>query len=187
MDGIAFKDNSEARNNDAWKNLIPHLAEEFDLYSWLYDCQASWDVSDLDYTAIDKLADHCLMDHPDFEMTSIHIIKKGYFRKAFPLLNVDEWTYLLGFKDIDNDLDKILQDFNLIDGFLSPGIFEFLNLYEGILIAQIDGWWECFPSDHLLMKNFSSELLSTNTNSDKWIKFDKDNKTDIYPNFDRNN
>jgi hypothetical protein len=110
------------------------------------------------------------------------LIDAGMFSKVIPYLQLDEWTYLIGFRPLSGSPGEAANDPDLISP-LGAGFFESLSRHQATALCYIDGWWECFPATSPLLKDAGPGLRRAPTHSEKWLRWPEDRATPLYPAF----
>ena len=177
MDGIAFSDSELPA-------LLPHDLAEYDHCHWLIATQAGWshrEGSPCDtWEALEALFGVGFLETPALAECGWSLLDAGMFSKVIPYLQLDEWTYLIGFRPLSGSPDDAANDPDLISP-LKAGFFESLARHQATALCFIDGWWECFPASSPLLKEAGPGLRRAPTHSEKWLRWPEDLATQLYP------
>lgn len=177
MEGIAF-------SNSELPELLPHDLSEYDRCHWLIADRGGWlpreGTSCETSEALDALMRAGLLETPALWELGWCLVDAGMFSKVVPHLQLDEWTYLIGFRSLTGSPDDAMKDPDLIDP-LGPGFFVSLSRHQATALYYIDEWWECFPAASPLLIQAGPNLKRAPTHSEKWLRFAMDPTAPVYP------
>jgi hypothetical protein len=177
MEGIAFSDSE-------LPDLLPPDLSECDRCHWLVATPAGWSPMEgthcETWEALEALLGTALIETPALAEHGWSLVKAGMFSKVVPYLQLDEWTYLIGFRPLAGSPDEAVNDPDLIAP-LGPGFFESLSKHQATALCYIAGWWECFPATSTLLVHAGPNLRRAPTQSEKWLRFAMDPATPLYP------
>jgi len=179
MEGIAF-------SNSELPDLLPHDLSEHDRHYWVVASQAGWTRREgtpcEDWETLEALFGAAFPDTPALAGSGWALIDAGMFSKVIPYLELDEWTYLIAFRPLTGSPDDAVNDPDLISP-LDAGFFASLAKHQATAFCYIDEWWECFPATSPLLIHAGPNLRRAPTHSEKWIRYEKDLATPLYPDF----
>lgn len=177
MEGLAFSDSELLA-------LLPRDLSEHDSCYWLVATQAGWAPREgtpcETWEALEALLAASLMEAPALAERGWNLFDAGKFSKVVPYLQLDEWTYLIGFPSIPGSPDDVAKNTNLTNP-LGPGFFDSLSRHQATAFCYIDGWWECFPATSPLLIGAGTNLKRVPTHSDKWLRFAEDRVIPVFP------
>ena len=177
MEGIAFSDSE-------LPELLPHDLSDYDRCHWLVSAPGGWQPREgtpcETSEALDARLRASLLETPALWELGWCLVDVGMFSTVFPYLQLDEWTYLIGYRPLAGSSDDATSDPDLIDP-LGPGFFKSLEKHQATALCYINEWWECFPATSPLLIHAGPNLRRAPTHSEKWIRFAEEPMVPVYP------